>query len=195
MSDKNAEVERALALRDVMDHAVRVKREISEAKPLHRRRGVIALLLCIPLLGFSIYSFVARPEFIWGAPARLPQEQAEANARVAMFLLAQRIEALRAARGDYPESLAEIGEAVDPCKVYPLAGPCQLVHCHYKCTVYFDEVYTADYPIPFHHVAHRVEVVYIDKDHLRRCGGPAQATNPPAEGRGQPASPEAMIPN
>lgn len=89
----------------------------------------------------------------------------------------------------------KIGEAVDPCKVYPLAGPCQLVHCHYKCTVYFDEVYTADYPIPYHHVAHRVEVVYIDKDHLRRCGGPAQATTPPIEGRGLPASPEAMNPN
>ena len=26
---------------------------------------------------------------------------------------------------------------------------------------------------------HKVEVVYIDKDHLRRCGGPAQAATPP----------------
>jgi hypothetical protein len=79
--------------------------------------------------------------------------------------------------------IEKIGEALDPCKVYPLAGPCQLVHCHYKCTIYFDEIYTADYPIPFQHNAHRVEVVFIDKDHLRRCGGPAIATTPPAEGR------------
>lgn len=83
--------------------------------------------------------------------------------------------------------IEKIGEQVDPCKIFPLAGACQLVHCHYKCTVYFDEVYTADYPIPFHHLAHRVEVVYIDKDHLRRCGGPAQASYPPAEGRDSPA--------
>ncbi len=68
--------------------------------------------------------------------------------------------------------IEKIGEKVDPCKVYPLAGPCQLVHCHYKCTIYFDESYWADYPIPFNHLKHRVEVVYIDKDHLRRCGGP-----------------------
>jgi hypothetical protein len=75
--------------------------------------------------------------------------------------------------------IEKIGEKIDPCKVYPLAGPCQLVHCHYKCTVYYDELYWSDYPIPFNHVDHKVEVVYIDKDHLRRCGGPDQAATPP----------------
>jgi hypothetical protein len=74
--------------------------------------------------------------------------------------------------------IEKIGEKVDPCKVFPLAGANQLVHCHYKCTIYFDEHYWSDYPIPFHHKDSRVEVVYIDKDHLRRCGGPA-ATNAP----------------
>jgi hypothetical protein len=75
--------------------------------------------------------------------------------------------------------IEKIGDKVDPCKIYPLAGPCQLVHCHYKCTIYYDENYWADYPIPFNHRKPRVEVVYIDKDHLRRCGGPAVATSPP----------------
>jgi hypothetical protein len=67
----------------------------------------------------------------------------------------------------------KIGESIDPVKIYPLAGPCQLVHCHYKSTIYYDEQYWSDYPIPFFHLDHRVEVVYIDKDHLRRAGGPA----------------------
>lgn len=80
--------------------------------------------------------------------------------------------------------IEKIGEKVDPCKVYPLAGPCQLVHCHYKCTIYFDELYWADYPIPFHHRTPRVEVVYIDKDHLRRCGGPAAVDTPPISNPG-----------
>jgi hypothetical protein len=71
--------------------------------------------------------------------------------------------------------IEKIGESVDPCRIYPLAGPAQLVHCHYKCTVFFDEIYWSDYPIPFNHRDGRVEVVYIDKDHLRRCGGPAMA--------------------
>jgi hypothetical protein len=74
--------------------------------------------------------------------------------------------------------IEKIGESVDPVKIYPLAGPAQLVHCHYKCTIYFDELYWSDYPIPFHHNDARVEVVYIDKDHLRRAGGPAVANSP-----------------
>ncbi len=72
----------------------------------------------------------------------------------------------------------KIGEQVDPVKIYPLAGPCQLVHCHFKSTIYYDELYWSDYPIPFHHVDHRVEVVYLDKDHLRRRGGPPVAATP-----------------
>jgi hypothetical protein len=74
--------------------------------------------------------------------------------------------------------IEKIGDKTDPVKIYPLAGPAQLIHCHYKCTIYFDELYWSDYPIPFHHLDHRVEVVYIDKDYLRRAGGPAQATTP-----------------
>ncbi|GIW88042.1 MAG: hypothetical protein KatS3mg108_2366 [Isosphaeraceae bacterium] len=71
--------------------------------------------------------------------------------------------------------IEKIGEKIDPVRIYPLAGPAQLVHCHYKATVYFDELYWSDYPIPFHHRDARVEVVYIDKDYLRRVGGPQQA--------------------
>lgn len=74
--------------------------------------------------------------------------------------------------------IEKIGDKLDPVKIYPLAGPCQLVHCHYKATIYFDELYWSDYPIPFNSVDHRVEVVYIDKDYLRRAGGPAVATSP-----------------
>jgi beta-lactamase regulating signal transducer with metallopeptidase domain len=74
--------------------------------------------------------------------------------------------------------IEKIGDKVDPVKVYPLAGPCQLVHRHYKCTVYFDEVFRADGPIPFNHVNHMIEVVYIDKDFLRRA-----APSTPANGQ------------
>jgi beta-lactamase regulating signal transducer with metallopeptidase domain len=67
----------------------------------------------------------------------------------------------------------KIADKTDPVRVYPLAGPCQLVHRHYRCTVYFDEVY----PNPFHHVDHKVEVVYIDKDTLRRADAPGPAAD------------------
>jgi hypothetical protein len=74
--------------------------------------------------------------------------------------------------------IEKIGDKIDPPKIYPLIGGAQLVHCHYKCTIYFDELYWSDYPIPFHHLDHRVEVIYMDKDYLRRVGGPPQATAP-----------------
>jgi beta-lactamase regulating signal transducer with metallopeptidase domain len=68
--------------------------------------------------------------------------------------------------------IEKIADKVDPCRVYPLAGPCELVHCHYKCTVSYDELFWSDYPIPFHHVERKVKVVYIEKDHLRRASEP-----------------------
>jgi hypothetical protein len=73
----------------------------------------------------------------------------------------------------------KIGEKVDPCKVYPLAGPCELVHCHYKCTVSFDEQSWTDSPVRYSKKKQRVEVVYIDKDHLRRCSGPVESRPAP----------------
>jgi hypothetical protein len=76
-------------------------------------------------------------------------------------------------------TVEKIGEKVDPCKVYPLAGPCQLVHCHYKCSVSFDETDLSDGPVPLDHRKARVEVVFIDKDHLRRCDGPEATTKAP----------------
>lgn len=108
-------MERALALRDVMDHAVRVQREISGAKRIGPSRApmIWALLVCVPLLAFSAYSYLARPAFIWGAPAALPPERMDANVRVALFMLAQRIEAFRAEAGHFPVALGDIGEAVE----------------------------------------------------------------------------------
>ena len=76
-------------------------------------------------------------------------------------------------------SIEKIGEKVDPCKVYPLAGACRLVHCHYKCSVSFDESYSTADPIPTNHRKARVEVVFIDKDHLRRCSSPVAPSTLP----------------
>jgi beta-lactamase regulating signal transducer with metallopeptidase domain len=86
-------------------------------------------------------------------------------------------------RDNFRIVVEKIGDKVDPLKVYPLAGPCQLVHKHYKCTVHFDQHTWFDDPIPVHHVDHKVEVVYIDKDHLRRAPRPGQAVQDPVEDR------------
>jgi hypothetical protein len=80
-------------------------------------------------------------------------------------------------RDDIEFSVEKIGDTIDPARFYPLVGPAQLHHCHWKCTVYYNEVMESMYPFPFQTKRRRVEVVYIDKDHLHMCvaGADAQA--------------------
>jgi len=60
---------------------------------------------------------------------------------------------------------------VDPPRVYPLVGPAQLHHAHYKCTVYFEEVTRVGWPVPHTLVDEDArEVIYIDHCHLHMVG-------------------------
>ena len=64
-----------------------------------------------------------------------------------------------------------VSDYVDPPRVYPLIGPAQLHHAHWKCTVYFTEVTRVGWPIP-HTLEDEdsVEVLYIDKNHFHMVG-------------------------
>ncbi|MBN1394590.1 MAG: hypothetical protein JW959_06175 [Pirellulales bacterium] len=65
----------------------------------------------------------------------------------------------------------KIADYVDPVRVYPLVGPAQLHHVHYKCTVYFTEVNRIGWPFPYTNTDEEAqEVVYIDLDHLHMVG-------------------------
>jgi hypothetical protein len=57
-------------------------------------------------------------------------------------------------------------DKIDPPRFFPLVGPAQLHHCHWKCTVYYTETIESSYPFPFRCVTPRQRVVYIDLDHL-----------------------------
>nr|WP_197136732.1 hypothetical protein [Crateriforma conspicua] len=73
----------------------------------------------------------------------------------------------------------KIADYVDPPRFYPLIGPAQLHHAHYKCTVYFDEKTTVGYPVP--HTLHdreAIEVVYIDHNHFHMVGDVEPYTTP-----------------
>lgn len=64
-----------------------------------------------------------------------------------------------------------IADYLDPPRFYPLVGPAQLHHAHYKCTVYFTETTRVGWPVPYTTVDEdTVEVVYIDHDHLHMVG-------------------------
>lgn len=95
-----------------MDHAVQVQREITAPKTMRDSRLTLVLLSLVLALTVAMagYTWIARPAFIWGSAPRIPAARAEAGERVAMFLLAQRLDAHRQADGIYPRSLAQIGE-------------------------------------------------------------------------------------
>jgi hypothetical protein len=60
--------------------------------------------------------------------------------------------------------------ATPPCR-FPLLGQARLHHCRWKCTVHSEDVLHNDCPFKFDSRFPKVEVVYIDRDHLRPCGG------------------------
>ena len=73
----------------------------------------------------------------------------------------------------------KISDDVDPPRVYPMVGPAQLHHAHYKCTVYYTEVVRVGWPIPYTTVDEDArEVIYIDHDHLHMVGNVDQGQCP-----------------
>ena len=72
----------------------------------------------------------------------------------------------------------KIVDHIDECRFYPLVGPAQLHHCHYKVTIYFDEIQRMFWPFSWQSKHASVEVVYIDKDHLHICTSPEMEALP-----------------
>lgn len=65
----------------------------------------------------------------------------------------------------------KIADYIDPPRVYPLIGPAQQHHAHYKCTVYYEDVRNIGWPVPHRLVDEDArEVVYIDHNHLHMVG-------------------------
>jgi hypothetical protein len=64
-----------------------------------------------------------------------------------------------------------IADYVDPPRVYPLIGPAQLHHAHYKCTIFYTETRRNGWPLPYTRVDEDArEVIYIDHNHFHRIG-------------------------
>ena len=66
-----------------------------------------------------------------------------------------------------------IADYVDPPRFYPLIGPAQLHHAHYKCTISYSKTKRIGWPYP-HTLTDEdeVQVVYIDHNHLHMVGSP-----------------------
>lgn len=101
---------RAQMLSEVMGHIV----ETSKAPPPKRKRGPwVKVAIIVVCVAFTGYAWLVRPSWLWGDAARPePPREARANARFAIWVLAQQIEHYRAARGTLPASLGALGDSV-----------------------------------------------------------------------------------
>jgi hypothetical protein len=71
-------------------------------------------------------------------------------------------------RDDVQIVTEKLVDKVDPPRFFPLIGPAQLHHCHWKATVSYTETAESAYPFPFRIRRPRVESVFLDTDHLHR---------------------------
>jgi len=65
----------------------------------------------------------------------------------------------------------KISDYIDPPRVYPMIGPAQQHHAHYKCTIYYEDVRRIGWPVP-HTLRDEdsQEVIYVDHNHLHMVG-------------------------
>ena len=76
-------------------------------------------------------------------------------------------------RNDIQIVKEKIADYLDPPRFYPLIGPAQLHHAHYKCTLFFTEKTYVGWPVPHMLVDEESqEVLYIDHNHLHMVGNP-----------------------
>lgn len=64
----------------------------------------------------------------------------------------------------------KIADYIDPPRVYPLIGPAQQHHAHYKCIIYYTETTRVGWPVPHTLVDDVQEVIYIDHNHFHMVG-------------------------
>lgn len=74
----------------------------------------------------------------------------------------------------------KISDYIDPPRVYPMIGPAQQHHAHYKCTVYYEDVRRIGWPVP-HTLRDEDarEVIYIDHNHLHMVGNVDEGNGSP----------------
>ncbi|MGH7670127.1 MAG: hypothetical protein ACRENQ_11610 [Gemmatimonadaceae bacterium] len=118
--DASTELDRLRMLAEVMDYVIKVSKPTPLVLP---RPRVWVPAVTLLLFAFTIYSYAARPAWIWGPAVDSTQVLAthDADMRFAMFLLAQRIFEYRREFGAVPATLADVGDRIDSVQYVPLS--------------------------------------------------------------------------
>ena len=123
-----------------------------------------------PALSKSVTKFAARSSWVLlRCPSQPPARRLRPMRRFSALWNHRRLASpicMRQNRDDIQIVKELIVDRVDDARFYPLVGPARLHHCHFKCTVNYNETISSSFPFPILVKRPRVEVVYIDKDHL-----------------------------
>lgn len=112
--DAAEELEKAKAILDVVQHSARFTRAVALAKPIESFRGrtIILAALAVPILILTLFAYVARPAWVFGAdPVPGSIQRREAYQRFVMSLVAHRLDHYRwSNNGQLPQTLDDVGE-------------------------------------------------------------------------------------
>jgi hypothetical protein len=100
-------------------------------------------------------------------PGTRPEARAPRLARIEKALpLPVQTPLYRETRDDLDGVVEKLVDEIEPPRFYPLIGPAQVHHGHWKCTVTYDETVAVSFPFAFEIVRRQSQVVYVDTDHL-----------------------------
>jgi len=118
--DTSSPLDRAMVLAEVMDYVVKVSKPTPLVLPRPRVWIPLTTLVCFC---FMLYSFAAKPDWIWGPQfdPNVVSATHDADMRFAMYLLAQRILEYRREMGSVPATLADVGDRIAGVKYVPLS--------------------------------------------------------------------------
>jgi hypothetical protein len=104
-------LDRARVLQEVMRYAVRATSYAPTNWPQPR---LWIPATCVFAIVFAMYSWAARPQWIWGPQTDpdVASVEHDADMRFAMYLLAQRVVEYRREFGAVPASLASVGDGL-----------------------------------------------------------------------------------
>ena len=109
-----AELEKAQAILDVVQHSARFTRAVSIAKPIesYLLRPIILATIAALMVTVTTVSYLTRAEWVFGASTVPPSiDRADGYHRFAMYLLAHRVNDFRSrSNGQLPASLDMLGE-------------------------------------------------------------------------------------
>ena len=115
VGDEADEAVKQAIVREVVEHAERVNRDVELARPMesYRARPMVLALLAVVSVSLAAYSYLARPAWVFGpSPDQGPLVQREGYLRYAMFLAAERVLEYRESNaGSLPRTLLETGES------------------------------------------------------------------------------------